>query len=66
MIKWFSGFDSRFVRGPGHIKDIKSGSDLCLHGTQDKGGTMKDNWSTWCQYNVTWRVSKWAYDMLSH
>ena len=28
-------------------------------------GTMKHNWSAWCQYNVTGWVSMWAYDMLS-
>ena len=41
LTKWFSGFDSRLVLGPGHTKDIKSGNDPCLHGTQHKGGTTK-------------------------
>ena len=31
---------------------------------QDEVGTTKHNWSAWCQYNVTWWVSTWAYDML--
>ena len=24
------------------------------------------NWSVWCQYNVTWLVRMWAYDMLDN
>ena len=31
--------------GPSHTKDIKDGSGLCLHGTQDEIGTTKHNWS---------------------
>ena len=55
-------FDSQLVLGPGHTKDDKN-CGSCLHGTQDEVGTMKHNWSAWCQYNVTWWVSMWAYDI---
>ena len=48
-----------------HTKDFINGSGPCLHGTYDDVGTMKHNWSAWCQYNVTGWVSMWAYDMLS-
>ena len=48
-----------------HTKDVKNGSSSYLHGTQNEVGTMKHNWSAWCQYLVTGRFSMWAYDMLS-
>ena len=51
--------------GSSHTKDVKNGSGLCLHGTDDEVGTTKHNWSAWCQYNVTGWVSMWACDMLS-
>ena len=43
--------------GSSHTEDVKNGSDPCLHGTYDKVGTMKHNWSARCQYNVTGWVS---------
>ena len=51
--------------GSSHTKDVNNGSGPCLHGTQDKEGTTKQNWSARCQYNVTGWVRMWAYDMLS-
>ena len=65
LTKWFYGFDSWLVLGPGHTKDIENGSGPCLHGTQDEVGTMKHNWSARCQHYVTVWVSMWAYDMFS-
>ena len=26
----------------------------------------QNNWSTWCQYNLTGWVNMWGYEMLSH
>ena len=51
--------------GSSHTTDFKNGSGPCLHGTNDEVGTTKHNWSARCQYDVTGRVSMWAYDMLS-
>ena len=64
MTNWFCWFDSQFLLSPGHTQDVKNGSGLCLHGTQDEVGTTKHTWSAWCQYNVTGWVNMWAYDML--
>ena len=50
--------------GSSHTKDVKDGSGLCLHGTQDEVETKKHDWSARCQYNVTGWVSMLAYDML--
>ena len=56
----------RFPVGAGssHTKDFKNGSGPCLHGTYDEVGTTKHTWLARSQYNVTWWVSMWAYDML--
>ena len=32
MSKWFCGFDSWLVLGPGYTKDVLIGSGSCLHG----------------------------------
>ena len=38
-------FDSWLVQVPGHTKDFTNGIGPYLHGTQDKVGTTKHNWS---------------------
>ena len=62
LVDWF-----RFLVGAGssHMKDFQNGSGPCMHGIYDEVGTMKHNWSTRCQYNVTGWISMWACDMLS-
>ena len=62
LTKRFYGFNPCLVLGPGHTKDFKNGSGPC---TQHEVGITKHNWSAWCQYNVTWWGSIWAYDMFS-
>ena len=51
--------------GASQTKDVKNGSDSCLHDSQDEVGTTKHNWLAWCQYNVSGWGSMWAPDMLS-
>ena len=50
--------------GSSHTKDVKNGSDPCLHGTHNEVGTTKHNWSARCQYNVTGWGSILAYDVI--
>ena len=65
LTKWFYGFNSRLVLGPGHTKDVKNGSGSCFHGTYDEVGTTNHNWSDPCQYNMTGWRGVWACDILS-
>ena len=63
MTKWFYGFNSQLVQGPVIPKtlSLKLVVGPCLHGTQDEVGTIKHNWSAWCQYNATGWVRMLAH-----